>query len=108
RDFSCSQLPGLNVVGHALDCGDGVDIADPDTLADAEDDGGIVEDGAHAARDEQVGRLLRALGGDGDDADADLLLTNGAGDLRRVLNDQVIHADGRADLGRVAVEDGGD
>src|SRR5438132_7996992 len=56
-------LSRLDVIGHALNGGDGVDIADPDALADTEDDGGIVEDGAHAARDEQVRRLLRTLGG---------------------------------------------
>src|SRR4051794_422699 len=86
------HLLRIDVVGHALDGGDGVNVAHPDALADAEDDGGVVEDGAHATRDEQIGRLLCALCGHGDDTDADLLLPHRACDLRWGLDDQVVHA----------------
>lgn len=52
--------------------GDGVDVFDGDVGGHGEGDGGVVEDGADACFDEQVGDGLGCVGGHGDDGDFDV------------------------------------
>ena len=63
----------------------------------------IVEDDLHAGRDQLVGETLRGLGGDGQDADDDVLVLDQTTQLAGVAD--TVAADLGADLGRVDVED---
>ena len=85
---------------------DGVDVFDGDVGGHGKGDGGVVEDGADACVDEQIGDGLGCVSRDGNDGDFDVKGFDVRGDVVGVFNGDV--ADGGAYFVGVNVEDGFD
>src|SRR5262245_26427835 len=94
------------VVGHALEADDRVDLLDPDVVGHVDRRRGVVENRGDAGVDQAVDDLLAGGCGDGDDRDANAPLADDARRFREGLDLEI--ADLLADLKRVVVEEADD